>query len=180
MPARNADTNRRSAEERHEDILQAAIREFALRGLHGASTQSIADRVGISQPYVFKIFGTKKDLFLAVVNRVYDDTLAAFSAGLQTHDCAPLDAMGRAFATMVTDRDELLMLLQSVATTADDEVRTAVSRRFHELYAFIQQHSGVGDHEVQQFIGIGLFLAAASGIGFNPSIVREKLAQAPS
>jgi AcrR family transcriptional regulator len=119
---------------------------------------------------VFKIFGTKKELFLAAVDRVYDDTLAAFAAGLQRDDCPPLEAMGQAFIDMVTDRDELLLLLQSVATTADPEVRTAVSRRFHELYAFIQQRAGVDDVEVQQFIGTGLFLAAASGIGFRASI----------
>jgi len=164
------ETSRLSAEERREDILQAAIHEFALRGLHGASTQAIAKQVGISQPYVFKIFGTKKDLFLAAVNRVYDDTLAAFTAGLQLHDCPPLEAMGRAFATMVTDRDELLMLLQSVATTADPDVRAAVAKRFQELYTFIQQQAGADDFEVQQFIGIGLFLAAASGIGFSTAI----------
>jgi len=166
-----SEPSRLSAEERREAILQAAISEFALRGLHGASTQAIAERVGISQPYIFKIFATKKDLFLAAVHRVYDDTLAAFTAGLQRRDCTPLEAMGHAFAMLVTSRDELLMLLQSVATTADPDVRAAVRRRFDELYAFLQQHSQADDFEVQQFIGYGLFLAAASGIGFRAAIV---------
>src|SRR5262245_53721050 len=164
------ETNRLSAEERREAILQAAITEFALRGLHGASTEAIAERVGISQPYIFKIFGTKMDLFLAAVHRVYDDTLAAFTAGLQRHDCPPLEAMGSAFATMVTSRDELLLLLQSAAATADPTVRAVVAQRFHELYTFIQQHGGVDDYQVEQFIGYGLFLAAASGIGFRASV----------
>ena len=161
------ETNRLSAEDRREAILQAAITEFALRGLHGASTEAIAARVGISQPYIFKIFGTKIDLFLAAVHRVYDDTLAAFTAGLERHDCPPLEAMGSAFATMVTSRDELLMLLQSAAATADPTVRAAVAERFPELYAFIQQHADADDYQVEQFIGYGLFLAAASGIGFQ-------------
>jgi AcrR family transcriptional regulator len=166
---RPSETNRLSAQDRREAILQAAISEFALRGLHGASTETIAEQVGISQPYIFKIFGTKIDLFLAAVHRVYDDTLAAFTAGLERRDCPPLEAMGTAFATMVTSRDELLMLLQSAAATADPAVRVVVAQRFHQLYTFIQQHASVGDYEVQQFIGYGLFLAAASGIGFHPA-----------
>jgi AcrR family transcriptional regulator len=174
MKRQATDTSRLSVDERREDILQAAIHEFARRGLHGASTQAIAEQVGISQPYVFKIYGTKKELFLRAVDRVYDDALAAFTAGLQRNDCSPLDAMGQAFIDMVTDRDELLLLLQSVATTADEEVRTAVSRRFHELYAFIQERAGVDDQTVQQFIGTGLFLAAASGIGFRTSIGQQE------
>ena len=53
-------TQRQSAEERREEILEAALVEFADRGLHGTSTEDIARRVGISQPYVFRLFGTKK------------------------------------------------------------------------------------------------------------------------
>src|SRR2546430_8464212 len=47
-------TERKSAEERREEILRAALVEFAERGLHGASTEEIAKRAGISQPYVFR------------------------------------------------------------------------------------------------------------------------------
>jgi AcrR family transcriptional regulator len=163
-------THRLSAEERREAILQAAISEFAVHGLNGASTEAIAERVGISQPYIFKIFGTKKELFIAAINRVYDDTLAAFRVGLTQHaDQSPLDAMGGAFEAMVTSREELLMLLQSVASTADAEVREVVERRFRDLYAFLQQHSQEDDFEIQRFIGFGLFLAALSGMGLDRS-----------
>jgi hypothetical protein len=64
------------------------------------------------------------------------------------------------------------MLLQSAAATADPTVRAVVAERFHELYAFIQQHADVDDYQVEQFIGYGLFLAAASGIGFQPVATR--------
>src|SRR5262249_37583353 len=125
-----------------------------------------------SQPYIFKIFGTKIDLFLAAVHRVYDDTLAAFAAGLERHDCPPLEAMGSAFATMVTSRDEFLMLLQSAPAPAGPTGRAVVARGFHELYAVIQQHADADDYQVEQFIGYGLFLAAASGIGFQAAAKR--------
>jgi len=49
-----------TAAERKASILDAALVEFAERGLDGASTEAIAARAGISQPYVFRLFGTKK------------------------------------------------------------------------------------------------------------------------
>src|SRR6478672_4869038 len=68
-------TERKSKDERREDILDAAIAEFAAKGLHGASTDEIARLAGISQPYVFRLFGTKKELYLAVIARCFRQTL---------------------------------------------------------------------------------------------------------
>ena len=61
---------RMTADERREAILEAARGEFASTGFHGTSTETIAERAGISQPYLFRLFGTKKELFIASVRRV--------------------------------------------------------------------------------------------------------------
>jgi AcrR family transcriptional regulator len=71
-------TARKSAEIRREEILQAAVKEFARSGLHGTSTEAIARRAGVSQPYLFRLYGTKKDLFLATCARCFELVLAAF------------------------------------------------------------------------------------------------------
>jgi AcrR family transcriptional regulator len=55
-----ATTTRQTAEERREAVLVAAVTEFARAGFHGASTDAIARRAGISQPYLFRLFGSKK------------------------------------------------------------------------------------------------------------------------
>src|SRR5690349_24775256 len=68
-------TTRKSATERRDEILEAALVEFAARGLDGGSTETIAKAVGISQPYVFRLFGTKKQLFIATVERCLRGTL---------------------------------------------------------------------------------------------------------
>src|SRR5579872_5049209 len=89
---------RKTKEVRREEILEAATVEFALRGLHGASTEDIARRAGISQPYVFRLFGTKKDLFRAVIARCFRETLEMFqraAEGLRGE--AALEAIGRAY-----------------------------------------------------------------------------------
>src|SRR4051794_29580777 len=79
-------TERKSAEERREEILEAALVEFAAHGLYGGSTEAIARAVGISQPYVFRLFGTKKELFTATIERCMRGTLEMMqsaAAGLQ-------------------------------------------------------------------------------------------------
>ena len=60
-----------SAEERREMVLEAAVAAFALRGMAGTSTEDVARSAGISQPYLFRLFPTKKALFLALVERCH-------------------------------------------------------------------------------------------------------------
>ena len=58
---------RSTAQERRAELLAAALSEFAIGGLHGTSTEAIAKRAGISHAYLFRLFGTKKQLFIAIV-----------------------------------------------------------------------------------------------------------------
>src|SRR4051794_27256149 len=78
MPGMAPTAERSTAAERRDEILDAALIEFAERGLHGTSTERIAKRAGISQPYIFRLFGTKKDLFIATVERCMEQMLAMF------------------------------------------------------------------------------------------------------
>src|SRR5436190_993654 len=70
-------SGRMTADERREHVLEAAMREFAISGFHGTSAEAIAGRAGISQPYLFRLLGTKRELFIAVVNRAFDQVLEA-------------------------------------------------------------------------------------------------------
>ena len=74
-----AATERLTAPERREQILEAAVQVFAERGYEGASTDVIAQHAGISQPYLFRLFGTKRDLIIATVQRCFADTEALFT-----------------------------------------------------------------------------------------------------
>src|SRR5258708_34014393 len=95
-------TERKSKEERREDILDAAIAEFADQGLHGASTEEIARLAGISQPYVFRLFGTKKELFTAVVARCFRQTLEMFQRAAEgKRGEEALKAIGEAYHLML-------------------------------------------------------------------------------
>src|SRR6266567_5165475 len=93
---------RKSAEERRDEILDAAMGEFAERGLHGASTEEIARRAGISQPYVFRLFGTKKELYIAGVARCFRQTLELMQKAAEgKRGEEALHAIGEAYGTLL-------------------------------------------------------------------------------
>src|SRR2546427_12442879 len=110
---------RQTADERRDAIVAAATEEFATGGLVGASTEAIARRVGVSQPYVFQLFGTKKDLFLAVVGSCFSRIILAFEDAAArwtpgTADCdSPLMAMGLTYKKLLADRTVLMLPRQS-------------------------------------------------------------------
>jgi AcrR family transcriptional regulator len=134
-----------SAQERRETILQAAITEFARNGFAGSSTESISARVGISQPYLFKLFGTKRALFLAAYERVMthiDDTL---NAAAEAHPDDPDGAMDAAYRELLKRRDEQLLMLQAYAAAGDNEIRAYVHAR--EARTFAEILEGCGDAE---------------------------------
>src|SRR3954454_5827743 len=99
---------RKTAEARRDDILEAAQAEFAERGLHGASTEEIAKRAGISQPYVFRLFGSKKELSKAAVARCLRETLETFQRAAEgKRGEEALKAMGDAYQELLGDRNRL-------------------------------------------------------------------------
>src|ERR671937_2794917 len=114
-------TERKTKDERREEILDAALQEFAERGLYGASTEDIARRAGISQPYVFRLFGTKKELFKAVVARCFRETLELFQRAAEGKRGRPaLEAMGRAYREeLLPDKTRLRAQMQAYAACDD-------------------------------------------------------------
>src|SRR5437764_9774571 len=115
---------RKSAEERREAVLEAALEEFAARGLEGASTEAIAAKAGISQPYVFRLFGTKKELFKAVVARCFRETLETFqraAEGVRGEEA--MQAMGAAYAEhLLPNRTMLRIQMQAYAACDDADI----------------------------------------------------------
>jgi AcrR family transcriptional regulator len=156
MPARE----RQTAEERREAVLAAAQEAFARTGLHGTSTEDIAESAGISQPYLFRLFGTKKRLFLATVERCMEDTLELFrSAAGERRGQEALEAMGRAYAEMVLDdRARLLIQMQAYAACDDPEVRETMRTGFGKLHLFVETVSGLPMDAVSQWFEKGMLL----------------------
>ena len=184
--AKPSPRTRRTADERREEILEAAIAEFAIGGLRGTSTETIAARAGISQPYLFRLYGTKKELFMAAYTRCCEEVLAAFqTAATQVPDGAGpderLSAMGRAYEELIANADLLRIQMQAyVAAAADPEIRAAARRRYGELFRFVERASGADDERVLRFFATGMLLNVSAALGHAPGDPKDFKAWASS
>jgi AcrR family transcriptional regulator len=154
-------STRLSAEERRDDVLDAALIEFAERGLVGTSTEDIARRAGISQPYLFRLFGTKKALFTATVTRCFRETLEMFQRAAEgKRGEEALHAMGQAYtAELISgDRVRLRAQMQAYAACDDPEIQAVVRNGFGDLVAYAQRVSGLPDEEISRFFATGMLL----------------------
>ena len=152
-------SQRKSAEERRDDILDAAMGEFAERGLHGASTEEIAKRAGISQPYVFRLFGSKKDLFKATVNRCFRATLELFQRAAEgKRGQEALDAMGTAYEQLLVDRTRLRAQMQAYAACDDADIREVVRNGYGDIFAYVERVSELPAEDVTRFFATGMLL----------------------
>jgi AcrR family transcriptional regulator len=164
---------RKTAEERREEILWAAVAEFAAKGLRGASVEDMAERVGVSQPYVYRLFGTKKDLFLAAMRRVRERVQDAFREAAEADPENALEAMGRSYERSLFGREERLMLLQGFAASADPEVREAVGEGYAELWRFVRETTGASEEEVRNFFAMGMLLTVDAAVGLTERLGKE-------
>jgi AcrR family transcriptional regulator len=155
-----APAQRKSAEERREEILAVAIEHFAVGGYHGTSTEVIARESGISQPYLFRLFHTKRELFLACTTRACEKVLIVFRRAAETAPAGEkLTAMGRAYVEeLLPDRHAVLMLMQAFAASADPEIRVPVRARYGEVVTEVAELAGATPGDVWPFFAHGALL----------------------
>lgn len=157
---------RKSKEERREEILDAAIGEFALKGLHGASTEEIARLAGISQPYVFRLFGTKKELYIAGIARCFRETLEIFQRAAEgKRGEEALRAIGEAYGTLLeSDRLYLRAQMQAYAACEDPEICAVVRGGYGDLVSYVERVSGVQPDVLAQFFAGGMMMNVLSSM----------------
>jgi AcrR family transcriptional regulator len=151
-------TERQTAAARREAVLEAAATEFARLGLDGASTDAIARQAGISQPYLFRLFGTKKELFIAVTSDCFSSTLELFQqAAAGKRGGEALEAIGQAYMDVIrTDPDRLRGQLQAYAACSDPEICGVVRKGYGELVEYVRRVSGADDEQLTQFFAKGM------------------------
>jgi AcrR family transcriptional regulator len=158
-----AATHRRlsTADVRREELLTAAARVYAQRGLHAPTTE-IARAAGISQAYLFRLFPTKADLALALFERCNQRIHATFTAAAAQAKAAGEDvlpAMGQAYRDLLQDRELLLVQLHAhAASPQEPAIRDAMRRCFARLVEVVERESGASPAEVQAFFAHGMLL----------------------
>ena len=157
---------RQSADVRRASILQAAIVEFARSGYAGTSTETIAARAGISQPYIFRLFGTKKDLFVAtheVVTAAIEDAFVTSADGLTGEDA--MAAMGLAYIELLHDPDLLQVQLHAFAAAAGDaDIAKACQESFRRLWNLVTRYADVTSETMREFFAQGMLCNVLAAI----------------
>jgi AcrR family transcriptional regulator len=154
-----------SAEERRESVLEAAVTEFAARGLDGTSTEHVAQRAGISQPYLFRLFPTKKALFIALVERCFRRVAEAFTAAAADRGGdEALTAMGEAYKQLLKDRTLLLLQMHAYAACDDPEIRDATRTGFRQLWLQVERLTGLPFEQITEFFAMGMLMNVAAAM----------------
>lgn len=157
---------RRTADERREHVLDAAIAEFAAQGYHAASTTVIARRAGISQPYVYALYRDKRELFLAAYRHVAERVRARLIAAARVPGGPEerLRAMGAAYLELVAEREDVLFQLQAYAAAGDPALRAAVREEFLRVFESVREAADVSREEAAFFFAGGLFLSVGAAL----------------
>jgi AcrR family transcriptional regulator len=160
------DTKQRMpAAERRELVLDAAIAEFAVHGLAGTSTEDVARQAGISQPYLFRLFPTKKALFIELVDRCFrrvQDTFIAAAGDLTGEEA--LTAMADSYERLLEDRTLLLLQMQAYASCHDPEIRAATRAGFKKLWEVVERLTGLPFQTVVDFFAVGMLMNVAAAM----------------
>jgi AcrR family transcriptional regulator len=150
---------RRSAEERRREIVEIALSHFAQNGYNGTSTDQVAREAGISQPYLFRLFGTKRELFLACSDAWHERITETFAAAARDVPREErMHAMGKAYMGLLADRNALLFQMQSFAACSDPEIQTHVRESFAGIVRQVAEATGDGPAELWDFFSDGMLL----------------------
>lgn len=156
---------RLTADERRTEVIAAATAEFARGGFAGTSTEAIATRAGVSQPYLFQLFGTKKDLFLAAVRDCFAHTYRHFEPvarsardqGLGSEGI--LEAMGKSYHDLLrADRDRLRLQLHAYAACSDPDVQKTVREEFLGLWGRIARLADTRPEVLMDWFAMGMLI----------------------
>ena len=171
---RSTDSRQRvPAAERRDALIDAAVHEFARGGLYGTPVDRIARRVGVAQPYVFSLFGSKRELFIAAVERCFDRVADLFTRAAAEFDpaTAPPEidvfaAMGNAYVELLaSDRAYLMLQHQAYAACDDEEIRDRVRASYAMLVTRVESLTQAEPERIDEFFRYGMWLNVAAAMG---------------
>ncbi|MGI5211794.1 TetR/AcrR family transcriptional regulator [Plantactinospora sp. CA-290183] len=163
-------TQRSTAPRRRTDAVDIGMRVFADHGLTTASVQKVADQMGVSQPYVFRLFGSKRDLFLACVDGMEARIRQVLHQATAQNPGDPLPAMRAGFRALIADGVVTGMWLQACAVARSDEVVAARCRAvIGGIVEEVEQLSMAGPQELRGTLALGALVVMLQALGMDLS-----------
>lgn len=158
---------RMQAEDRKVLILNKAIEEYGRVGMHATSTERIAELAGVSQPYLFRLFGTKADLIAAAIEQHTDNLRSAFRSAVEnrTDGVTPLEAMAVAYlAFLEEDANAMRCQLHTWAAASDPAITEVSQRTYRAIWDDVVELSGAEPDVVQDFMAQGMLLTVLASM----------------
>ena len=137
----SATAPRMAAADRRRHLVETAIRLFTDGSYRGTTTAEIARAAGVSEPILYRHFASKRDLYLAALEHVWEKTRAAWERTLaDTPDaCAAVEAIGKGHVSVRSPKLQLAELwVQALSEASEDpELRRHLRRHMREVHDFV-------------------------------------------
>ncbi|KGE20187.1 transcriptional regulator [Paenibacillus wynnii] len=154
---------------RREQILEAAVVVFAEHGYFRATTAQVAERVGISQPYVFKVFKNKEELFVAALKKAFERIVQTFE-GIQASPENLLKEAIKAYEVLMeTHPNEIILQVQALGIR-DEEIRRTMQEGMHQVTSLMEEKFTAAGMEhpevwVSSFMANGMLCNISMALG---------------
>jgi len=180
---------RLSGPERKQQIIQATISIMAEHGIPGTTTRRIAEKVGVSEPALYKYFPGKKELLLEALEEVGNRFISILTGAIDDDDTVPerIYAMSNALYEFVMEHpEESMLLFETITAARDTEIRAALSDKLVQYTGLLSGMFEAGKSEgtvrkdldttvaAWQIMSLGITLVFAFLLGLSDILTREK------
>jgi TetR/AcrR family transcriptional regulator len=164
MSAEETVVRRMNGEDRRESILSAATAVFGAKGYAGATTDDVAKAAGVSQPYVVRLFGSKSELFLAVLDRAVGLMTAAFRSAIDGDPEEKSGRMGRAYVGLISERGLLQTVSAAFLLGGDPVIGPSARTQFIEVWRLLREEAGFDAEQTRSFFADGMLINTIIGL----------------
>lgn len=140
LPLVWSEMTRLPAAQRREQLLETAVTLFAEQGYSGATTSQLAKAAGVTEPIIYRHFSSKKDLFIAVIERTGQKTIQVWEKQLSIAK-DPGQRLKRLFVAnpLITDRGRGLyrVIMQAMMEIKDPDILRALQQHMSQIHSFV-------------------------------------------
>ena len=138
------------AAKRREQLLDTAVQLFAEKGYTGATTAQLAQAAGVTEPIIYRHFESKRDLFIAVIDRTSEQVTQTWERQLRNAR-DPAQRLRRLIGAnpMVSDRGRgfYRVIIQAMMEIEDPGILSAIQRHITALHGFVSREVSAAQEE---------------------------------
>jgi AcrR family transcriptional regulator len=130
-----------AAADRRLHLIETAIRLFTEGSYRGTTTAEIARAAGVSEPILYRHFSSKRELYLAALEHVWEKARTGWERTIAESDdaCAAVEAIGKGHVSVRSAKTQLAELwVQALSEASEDpELRKHLRRHMREVHDFV-------------------------------------------